>query len=50
MLNKAKIFQQKMIFIKEKVCNDDLDEFTKLFWIKEKTDFENRRYNREVAN
>ena len=34
-----------MLFIYEKISNNSLDEFTKLFWIKSKTNFENRRYN-----
>ena len=45
MLNKAEIFKQKMIFIKEKVCDNNLDKFTHLFWIKDKTEFANRKYN-----
>jgi hypothetical protein len=45
MPNQAKKFNSKMLFIYEKISNNSLDEFTKLFWIKSKTNFENRRYN-----
>jgi hypothetical protein len=44
-LNRAELFQQKMNFIFEKISNSNLDEFSKLFYIKGKTTFENRRYN-----
>jgi hypothetical protein len=45
MSNQAKKFNTKMLFIYEKISNNSLDEFTKLFWIQSKTTFENRRYN-----
>ena len=45
MLTKAELFNQKILFIYEKICNECLDSFTKLFWIESKINFENRRYN-----
>ena len=45
MLDKSEIFKLKINFIFEKISNKNLDKFTELFWIEEKTTFENRRYN-----
>ena len=46
MLSKAELFKEKMNFIFVKVCENNLNTFTELFYIKGgKTNFEHRKIN-----